>query len=318
MRAIRFHTHGGPDVLTLEELPRPSPGPGEVLVAVDAAGINPVDTYFREGSYEPADLPWVPGSDVAGTVEAVGEGVEGVDVGDRVVATALGSAQPGTCAEFVRVPVDRLAVLPETVDATTAAAGALVGVTAWQTLVATADLEPGETCLIHGGSGGVGHVAVQLARTAGASVTTTASPAYHADLQALGATTTLDYAREDLAEAVVDAGEPDVILDHRLDEYIALDGEVAAQGARIIAIGNESARACFEDVPAWRGSALSLHHVSMFNTPDIAAVLERLTTLWERGDVTVEVAREYPLSETADAQVAVMEDSVLGKLVVRP
>jgi NADPH2:quinone reductase len=318
MRAVRYHDHGGPEQLLVEEVDRPVPGADEVLVKVRAASVNPVDTYFREGSYRPGGLPWVPGSDAAGVVVDAGEEVTDLDPGSRVFATALGNDQPGTCAEYVAVPTDRLAVLPDTVDFAAAAAVGLVGVTAWRSLVARCDLDPGERVLVHGGSGGVGHVAVQLARSAGARVTTTAAPAYHDDLRGLGADTVLDYDREDLADAVREAGQPDVVLDHRLDDYLGLDCEVAAFGGRIAAIGNTDPEATFPNVPAHRGKALSLHHVSMFNTPDVARVLERLAALVERGDVVPQVARTYGLDEVREAQEAVLDDSFLGKLVVEP
>ena len=318
MRAVRYHDHGGPDALTVDDVARPTPDGSELLVEVAAAAVNPVDTYFRDGSYDPGALPWVPGSDVAGTVVAVGDGADGFAVGDRVFGTGLGNHHPGTCAEYVTVPADMLAHLPDAVDFETGAATALVGVTAWQTLVEACSLRPADSCLIHGGSGGVGHVAVQLAAATGARVTTTASPAYHDRLRSLGADDAFDYRRDDLAAVIGDAGAPDVILDHRLDEYLQLDADVAAQGAAIGAIGNESLSATFEDVPQCRGKALSVHHVSVFNTPDIGAVLSRLATLLADGDLTGVVARRYPLADVADAHRAVMDESYFGKLVVVP
>ncbi|MFB6308367.1 MAG: NADPH:quinone reductase [Haloarculaceae archaeon] len=318
MRAIRYHGHGGSDVLEVESIERPTPGHGEVLVAVEAAAVNPVDTYFREGSYEPASLPWIPGSDCAGVVDAVGPGVDDYSVGDRVFATGLGNDHSGTCAECVVVATDHLARLPETVSFETGAAVALVGVTAWRALIDACGLDPAETCLVHGGSGGVGHVAVQLAATAGARVTTTATPGYHSHLYGLGADAVFDYDRDDLADAVVGAGRPDVILDHRLDDYLSFDADVAAEGGRIAAIGNTDASATFADVPRCRSKALSVHHVSMFNTPDYGAVLERLARLLEDGDLTAEIARRYDLEEVPEAHRAVVGDSYLGKLVVRP
>ena len=317
MEVIRYHDHGGPDVLELETVPRPEPGPDELLVRVEAAAINPVDTYFRDGSYEPGDLPWIPGSDVAGVVEEAGERTR-YEPGDRVFATALGRDRQGTCAEYAIVPDELAATVPEGADPVDAAALALVGVTAWQSLVAACDLEPGERALIHGGSGGVGHVAVQLAAACGADVTTTASPRYHDRLRELGAETVFDYGRDDLEAAVADAGAPDVILDHRLDDYLGFDVRVGAFGCRVAAIGNESPAATFPSVPAARATALSVHHVSMFNTPDVAAVLERLARLLERGDVEPVVADQYALGDVADAHRDVMNESFLGKLVVVP
>jgi NADPH2:quinone reductase len=317
MHAVQFAEYGGPDVLDVVEVERPTPDAGEVLIAVEAAAVNPVDTYFREGAYEPATLPWTPGSDVAGTVVEAGAETD-FDAGDRVFGTGLGNSRQGTCAEYVAAPASMLAELPEPLSFAEGAAMALVGVTAWQSLVSACSLEPGERALVHGGSGGVGHLAVQLAAATGARATTTASPTYHDRLADLGADDVLDYRRDDLEEAVVEAGRPDVLLDHRLDDYLSFDTRVAAQGARIAAIGNTDSSATFDDVPACRAKALSVHHVSMFNTPEFGAVLARLATLAEDGAIEPVVAREYDLSGVADAHHAVLDESYLGKLVVTP
>ncbi|MFC4246374.1 NADPH:quinone reductase [Natribaculum luteum] len=317
MRAVRYHDHGGPEVLTVDEIDRPQPAADELLVRVEAGAVNPVDTYFREGSYPPGDLPWITGSDVAGVVEETGADAD-FEAGDRVFATGLGNDDPGTCAEYVAVPDDLAATLPASVDFETGAAGALVGVTAWQSLVDACDLEPGERALVHGGNGGVGHVAVQLAAATGADVTTTAAPEYHDRLADLGAETVIDYAADDLEERIEAAGAPDAILDHRLDDYLGLDCRVAAFDADVAAIGNTDLEATFPNVPAARGKALTVHHVSMFNTPDVAAVLERLARLYERGDVEPVVDRTYDLADVADAQEDVLSESFLGKLVVVP
>ncbi len=316
MRAVRYHEHGGPDVLQVEEIDRPEPEDDEILVAVRAAAVNPVDTYFREGSYQPGDLPWIPGSDFAGTVEAVGDDVEGFEEGDRVFGTGLGNSRQGTCAEYVTTPTDTIAHLPDGVGFDEGAAVALVGVTAWRALIDHGNLEPAETCLVHGGSGGVGHIAVQLAAATGARVITTASEEYHERLEAIGADTVLDYHRDDLADAVEEAGAPDVILDHRLDDYLQFDADVAKTGARIVGIGNNDAKAGFENVSAARSKELAITLMSMYNTPDISAVLVRLARLVADGEVAPEIARTYSLDEVDEAQRDVLEKSFLGKFIV--
>ncbi len=319
MQAVRYHEHGDTDVLDIDTVDRPTPDDEEVLVEVNAAGINPVDTKFREGgTFEPDGLPWIPGSDVAGVVAETGASVTAFEEGDRVFATGLGMTHQGTCAEYVAVPTELLARLPEGVDAKTAAATALVGVTAWQTLVEACGLRPAQRCLVHGGSGGVGHVAVQLAASVGASVTTTASTGYHDRLRDLGADAVFDYRRDDLADAVEESERPDVILDHRYDEYIGFDSRVAADNADVAVIGNQSLQATHENIPRCRGKGLSIHHVSMFNTPDIPAVLDSLATLMDAGDLGALIAREYTLDDVAEAHRAVVEDSYFGKLVVVP
>jgi len=318
MRAVRYHEHGGPEVLQVEEIDRPEPNADEVLVAIRAAGVNPVDTYFREGSYQPYALPMIPGSDYAGEVVSVGEDVSGFDEGDRVFGTGLGSDRPGTYAEYATAPTDRVAHLPDGISYAEGAAVALVGVTAWRCLIDHAALQPAERCLVHGGSGGVGHVAVQLADATGAEVVTTAREEYHGLLADLGADVTIDYGRDDLGDAVVAAGRPAVILDHMLDDYLQFDADVAAQGARIVGIGNTDTAAGFTDVPGARSKELTLQLSSMFNTPDMSAVLARLATLMRYGELVPDVARTYDLEEAADAQRDVMAESFFGKLVIRP
>ncbi|AHF99230.1 zinc-binding dehydrogenase [Halostagnicola larsenii XH-48] len=318
MRAVRYHEHGDADALELEEIPTPEPDEDEVLVEVSAAGINPVDTYFREGSYSPAALPWIPGSDFAGTVEAVGAEVTAFEPGERVFGTGLGKDIPGTCAEYVASPTDRIATLPDGVSFETGAALGVPAVTAWRSLIDHAELEPAERCLIHGGSGGVGHAAVQIAAATGAEVTTTASPEHHEKLESLGADVVLDYARDDLEDAVITAGAPDVILDHRLDDYLQFDADVATQGTRVVGIGNTVPEAGFSNVPAARSKELRIHLISMFNTPDLAAVLRRVATLLSSGKLSAEIDRTYDLTEVSEAHDAVISESFFGKLVVTP
>ncbi|WP_435066898.1 NADPH:quinone reductase [Haloplanus sp. C73] len=320
MRAVRYHEHGGPEVLTVETVDRPEPAADEVLIEVAAAGINPVDTYFREGAYEPFTLPMIPGVDAAGDVVGVGSDVEGVSAGDAVVATGLSKDHYGGCAEYVAVPTDRLARLPEGVDPVAAGGAGVAAVTAWRALIDHAGLEPAETALVHGGSGGVGHAAVQLAAATGARVVTTASPDYHDRLEALGADAVLDYARDDLRDAVVEAsaGGPDVILDHRLDDYFQFDADVAAHDGRVVGIGENDPEIRLTNDGVARSKDLTVQFMSMFNTPALSAPLGRIAHLLGEGDIDIEVARTYDLDEVADAHEDVLTESFLGKLVVTP
>ncbi|MUV58082.1 NADPH:quinone reductase [Halogeometricum sp. CBA1124] len=318
MRAVRFHEHGGPDVLTVEDIEEPEPGHGEVVVEAGAVGVNPVDTYFREGAYPVPDLPFVPGSDFAGTVVSVGEGVEEFAFGDRVFGTGLGNGRSGTYAEQVVAPVEMLAHLPEDVALADAAALALVGTTAWQALVHHADVEPGETVLIHGGSGGVGHVAIQLAETMGARVVATASPDHHEALEELGADAVFDYRRDDLERILSEEGAPDVILDTHMDRYLQLNANVAADGARIVGVGNDTAEGGFDDIGVTKSKELRYQFMSMFNTRDQSAVLARLADLLLRGDVAPVLHETYSLENADEAQRSVLHDSFVGKLVLSP
>jgi len=321
MQAVTLSEHGGTEVLEVTERDRPDPGGHELLVEVAAAGVNPVDTYFRDGSYTPVELPFTPGVDVAGTVAAVGEYVDGFAEGDRVFGTGIGNgSHQGAYAEYATVPEDRVVHLPDGADLAEAGAAGVAAVTAWRALVDHADLDPAEHCLIHGGSGGVGHAAVQIGAAVHARVLTTAAPEYHDALADLGAGTPLDYGRDDLADAVTEAsdGGVDVVLDHRLDDYLQFDADVAATGARVIGIGENSPDPGFTNSPGARSKDVSYQFMSMFNTPDLRVPLRGVAHLMDAGALSIELARRYDLAEAAEAQRAVMADSFLGKLVVEP
>lgn len=315
MRAVQFHEHGGPDVLTVDDIDTPDPGPGEVLVEVEAVGVNPVDTYFREGEYSVPWLPFVPGSDLAGVVADVGDDVERFERGDRVFGTGLGNGRSGTYADAAVAPESFLASLPEDVSFAQGAALALVGVTAWQALVHHAGVEPAQRVLVHGANGGVGHVAVQLADVMGATVVATAREEYHSRLGRLGADAVFDY-KSDLAAKLSRFGALDVILDTRINAYADLDTEIAAQDGQIVAIGNTADQATIEPVTDAKSRELSYQFMSMFNCSDYASRLDRLGRLCAHGDVSPVIARRYDLEDAGEAQRAVLEDSFLGKIVL--
>ena len=321
MRAVRLSDHGGPEVLQVEEIERPDPGGHELLVEVAAAGVNPVDTYFRDGSYAPAGLPFTPGVDFAGVVAEVGEYVEGFETGDRVYGTGIGNAgYQGAYAEYATVPEDRVVHLPGGADATEAGAAGVVACTAWRALIDHAGLDPAEYCLVHGGSGGVGHAAVQIAAAVSARVVTTAATEYHDVLDDFGAETVLDYARDDLEDAVLDAsdGGVNVVLDHRLDDYLQFDADVAAERARVVGIGENRPDPGFTDDGPARSKDVTYQFMSMFNTPDLRVPLRGVAHLMDAGVLSIEVARTYDLEAADEAQRAVVEDSFLGKLAVVP
>lgn len=321
MRAVRYHEAGGPEVLRVEEVERPEPGPGEALVEVAAASVNPVDAKFRAWGV-PA-MPKTTGSDLAGTVAATGAGVD-YDTGDRVFGTGLHTDRfaGGSFADYAVVPTDLLAPLPERVTFAEGAAVALVGVTAWRAFVDHADLEPGATAFVHGGNGGVGHVAVGLADALGATPVATARPAHHDAVRGFGAEAVFDYGREDLAVAARDAmdGGADAVLDHMPDRYFGTDVELAAHEGDVAVIAGEEAT--LPDVTAARSKELALHLMSMSNLathpemPDMAPVLARLGELLAGDRLEVAIDRTHSLAEAAEAHRAVMEESVVGKVVV--
>lgn len=244
MRAVRFHEYGPPSVLVVDEIDRPEPTAGEVLIKVHAAGVNPIDWKIRAGylrQYMPVTLPSTPGLDVSGTVDSVGEGVSDFAPGDRVFGRGA-----GTYAEYAVAPIATIAHIPEGVSFDQAATLHVGGVTAWLGLFDSAHLEPGQRVLIQGGAGGVGAIAVQLARWKGAYVIATASTANVEFVRSLGADEVIDYTTVKVEDAVHDV---DIVLD-------AVGGEVTAQswsalkagGILVTVVGSADA-----DVAAKRG-----------------------------------------------------------------
>jgi NADPH:quinone reductase-like Zn-dependent oxidoreductase len=212
MKAIRIHGYGGPEVLRYEDAPRPIPGSGEVLIRVHAAGVNPVDWKIREGLAKDGlrhSLPLIPGWDAAGVVESPGPGVAGFKQGDRVYAYS-DLARDGAYAQFLVARQSEVALKPKSLSYLQAAALPVSGLTAWQSLFDAAGLEAGDRVLIHGAAGGVGSLAVQLAKWKGARVIATASRHNHSFLRELGAEETIDYQATRFEDVVHDV---DVVLD---------------------------------------------------------------------------------------------------------
>lgn len=323
MYAVRHHEAGGPEVLRYESIDEPRPDPGEVLVEIRAASVNPVDAKLR--AVRDPQSPKTTGSDLAGVVREVGAGVAGYEVGDRVFATGLHSDRftGGSFAEMAAVPTDLLAPLPDALSFEEGAAIALVGVTAWRAFVAHAGVAPGTTAFVHGANGGVGHVAVGLADAMGASVVGTARPRYHEDVRELGADAVLDYGRDDLLEAASAAtGGADAVLDHMPDEYMEFDVDVAAMEGDIVIIAGGTTT--FPATGPARSKELDVHMMSMSNLsshpemPDIAPILEGIAELMADGRLEVVIDRTYSLEDGAEAHRAVMEESILGKIIVVP
>jgi NADPH:quinone reductase-like Zn-dependent oxidoreductase len=317
MRAVQHDTYGGTEVLMVTTVDLPAPGPAEVRLDVSAAGVNPLDVVYRTGGYEPASLPAIPGSDVAGVVVETGSDVTEFSAGDRVVGTGEGANPNAGYAEAAVVDVGHLAHLPDGVSFEAAAGIGIPGLTAWRALIDHGDIDPGATVLVHGGTGGVGHIAVQLAASAGASVITTGgTDDGRSRIDALGADAVFDYDSDSLAADIAAAGEPDVILDANLDSYLELDIEVAAQGGRIVTI--------FGDIPAVEKTAtarrkeLQLQAMALSNTPDVRFVLSRLAKLLATDRLSVHVDRTFDLTAAADAHELLADGDFFGKLVVVP
>lgn len=245
MRAIVMTMFGGPDVLRLREIPEPEPGPGEVRVRLYAAGVNPAETYIRTGGYAffKPDLPSTPGFDGAGVVDKAGEGVTSCKAGDRVFVSALMARRnTGTYAEKVVCDAGAVHALPDAASFGQGAAVGFPGLAACRALFHCAALKPTERILIHGASGGVGTVSVQLARACGAFVIGTAgNPVSMRAVRDLGAQAVLNHTKEgylDEVSGLTDGAGPDVIVEMRADKNLENDMRVIARRGRIVIVGS--------------------------------------------------------------------------------
>ncbi len=319
MKAIRVHQFGGPEVLKLEELPDPQPGPGQVLVRVHAAGVNPVEAYIRTGTYAvKPNLPYTPGFDAGGVVVAVGPGVKRVKAGDRVYTTA---SITGTYAELALCDEAKVQRLPEH---TSFEQGAAMGVpygTAYRGLFQRADARPAETVLVHGASGGVGTAAVQLARAAGMVVIGTAGSEDGMKLvQEQGAQHVLNHSTEGYLDELMKLTEGrgvDVIIELLANKNLARDLTVLAKRGRVAVIGN---RGTIEINPRDAMSReADIRGVTLMNTSDAeykemhAALVAGL----ESGALHPIIGERIPLAEAARAHTEIMSGSgARGKMVL--
>jgi NADPH:quinone reductase-like Zn-dependent oxidoreductase len=307
MRAIRQHELGGPEVLQLEEVPRPVPGPTEVLVRTAAAGVNPVDWKVRRRGGFLGQPPFTVGWDVAGAVEAIGGGVTRFAVGERVFGMPRFPHEAAAYAEFVTSPSRQLARTPHALSDVEAAGLPLVGLTAWQALVETADLRPGQRVLILAAAGGVGHVAVQVAKARGAYVIGTARAAKHPFLAELGVDEAIDYTAEAVEARVRDV---DVVLDLVGGESGRDVLPAVRDGGIFIRIPSAS------DLEELRQLSDGRVRVTgMLVEPDRAG-MEALAELVDAGSLRVHVERTFPLEEASRAHELSEAGRTQGKLVL--
>jgi NADPH:quinone reductase-like Zn-dependent oxidoreductase len=306
MRAIRQSTLGGPEVLELVELPRPQAGPTEVLVRATAAGVNPVDWKVRArgGFLEP---PFTVGWDVAGVVETLGRGVTRFEPGDRVFGMPRFPREAAAYAEYVTSPSRQLARIPDSISDVEAAALPLAGLTAWQALVETADVQRGQRVLILAAAGGVGHLAVQIAKARGAYVVGTASLGKHAFLTELGADETIDYTSEDVAERVRDV---DVVLDLVGGDDAGRTLSALRDGGIFIRVPSASDIGQLLELAAGR-----VRVTGILVEPDRAG-LEALADLADAGELRAHVSHTFPLEEAARAHALGETGRTQGKLVL--
>ena len=321
MRAVTLPSFGGPEVLTLAEVPEPSPGPGEVVVDVVATAVNRADLLQRMGLYPPpAGASPYPGLECSGRIASLGEGVAGWAVGDEVCALLSG----GGYAERVAVPAGQLLPVPRGVSLRDAAALPEVACTVWSNVFMLAALQPGEVLLVHGGTSGIGTMAIQLAARFGARVLTTVGSAEKAEAAvALGAERAIRYRDEDFVAVVREvAGAADVVLDNMGAAYLSRNVEVLATGGRLVVIGMQGGTRGELDLAAMMGRRASVHATSLRARPAaekaavVAAVLAGVWPAIDSGDVRPVVDRAFPLAEAAQAHRLLEESSHIGKVLL--
>ena len=307
MKAIRLHHYGGPEVLVLEEIPLPQSGAGKVLVRVHAAGVNPLDWKARAGHVKgwlPQRLPLIPGWDVSGVVEEVASGVAAFKRGDEVYGM-LDFERDGSYAEYVATRTANLALKPKSIDHTQAAAVPLASLTAWQCLFETAHLESGQTVVIHGAAGGVGHFAVQFARWRGARVVVTASAGNEAFLRNLGVDEAVDYRNTKFEKVVHDV---DVVLDTIGGDTQQRSWQVLKKGGILVTT--------LRIFPPEASLAHGVRGEEVLVHPD-AAQLTKIADLIDAGKLKPFVNTILPLAEAARAHELSETGHVRGKIVLR-
>ena len=307
MKAVVLRSYGGPEVAKLEEVPRPEPKEDEILIRVVAASVNPVDVAIRKGYL--AELignkfPLIIGMDAAGIVEKTGAKVTRFKVGDPVFAFFTLASQGGY-AEFVIAKESEAALKPKQVTYAQAAAVGAAGSTAWQALIETAKLSSGQTVLIHGGSGGVGHLAIQIAKARGAKVIATASTANQDFLKQMGADVAIDYSKTKFEEVAKDV---DVVLDSVGRDTLKRTYGVVKKGGIIVSIVDEPAQAELD--------AHGIRGVTLRASPK-ADVLEELARLMEAKKLIPVVSQTFPLADFNKALDQIATRHTRGKVVLQ-
>jgi NADPH:quinone reductase-like Zn-dependent oxidoreductase len=307
MKAVRIHAYGGPDVLRYEDAPRPEPQRGELLIRVHACGVNPVDWKTREGylkEFITYSMPMIPGWDFSGVVEAADSGATRLKRGNEVFCFQ-GLGRPGAYAEYVAVPQETVALKPKSLDYVHAAALPVAGLTAWQALFDVAKLRAGQKLLVHAAAGGVGSVAVQLARWKGAYVIGTASARNQAFLKELGADQAIDYEHARFESVVHDVN---AVFDTIGGETQKRSFEVLKKGGILVSVVSAPSA----EEAARRG----VREAHMMVQPN-AAQLAELARLADSGKLKVNVETVLPLQEARRAQEMSQAGHTRGKIVLR-
>lgn len=308
MRAAQINSYGGKDVvLTTSSAPKPTAAAGEVLVAVHAAGVNPFDWKVREGYMQqwiPLAFPATLGGDCSGVIVAIGEDVEGFSVGQEVFGEANAVSGNGAFAEFAPIPAKTLALKPKDLDFTQAAALPLASASAYLVIVETLYVKAGQRILIHGGAGGIGSFAIQIAKHLGAYVATTAKGADAQYVKELGADEVIDYQTEKFDEKLHDF---DAVFDTVGGDTYTRSFSVVKTGGAIASMVEQT-----NDELA-KTHNVSAHHISSEATRDR---LEHITELLEQGALKIHVDKTFPLEQAADALEYVKNGQHKGKVVI--
>ena len=323
MRAVTLPSYGGPEVLTLADVPDPEVAPGEVLVDVVATAVNRADTLQRMGFYNPPPgaSPY-PGLECSGRIAALGDDVTGWQVGDEVCALLSG----GGYAERVAVPVGQLLPVPGGVSLVDAAGLPEVACTVWSNVFTLAALQPGEVLLVHGGTSGIGTMALQLAARHGARVLCTVGSAEKASrAEELGAERAIRYRDEDFVEVVrsiTDGHGADVVLDNMGAKYLGRNVDVLAVNGRLVVIGMQGGTRGELDLAALLGKRAAVHATSLRARPlaeKAAIVASVLAGVWpaiEAGEVRPVIDRVLPLEQVVEAHRALEESRHVGKILL--
>lgn len=323
MQAMIINKTGGPEVFELSEVDTPKPGPGEVLIKIAYAGVNPADWKNRQGmlaQYRPYTFPYIIGFDAAGVVAALGDGVSDFAVGDRVFTpTNHGQGGQGSYAEFAVAAIDRVAPIPDTLSFAEAASLPVATLTAWQGLFTRANVSAGQQIMIHGGSGGLGSFAVQFARTKGARVAATCSTDNVDYLKTLGVEKVIDYRTQrimDEAKSWAPEGL-DYLMNAVGDSTLPKGLELVKGGGTYVSIPTLVDDG---DMAASAVDAAAKNVTRVFSTMDdqnTARTLDRIAQLIASGEITMPPIREYPLSAVADAHAALETGHTRGKVVLK-
>ncbi len=320
MKAIRVHAFGGPEQLKLEEIPTPKPAAGQILVRVHAAGVNPFDTYMRAGTYAvKPSLPYTPGSDAAGVIEAVGEGIKKVKPGDRVFTA---NTLTGAYAEYALATEDQVRPLPEKISYSQGSGVYVPYGTAYHALLHEAHARASETLLVHGASGGVGTAAVQIAHAMGMTIFGTAGTPKGRDLvHREGAHQVFDHTKSGYNEEIMKATDGhgvDVVLEMLANVNLSADLKLLAKYGRVIIIGNRGEITINpRDLMARRASARGFTLWALTEAEQID-VLAGLSAGLENGTLRPVVGKELPLKDAPQAHVDILAPGASGKIALIP